>query len=88
MGTLALSVQQQVAVWFRSQRMNVASWYSASYTKACISLSLLSLPLSFFFPLSLSLSRSFSLSHSLSLSLSLSLSVIVLIAAYGENYWR
>ena len=29
--------QQQVAVWFRSQRMNVASWYSAPSTKTCTS---------------------------------------------------
>jgi hypothetical protein len=35
--TRAFSVQRQVAVWFRSQRMNVASWYSAPSTKACTS---------------------------------------------------
>ena len=37
LGTLVLSVQRQVAVWFRSQRMSVASWYSAPSTKACTS---------------------------------------------------
>ena len=29
--------QQQVAVWFSPQRMNVASWYSAPSTKTCAS---------------------------------------------------
>ena len=29
--------QQQVAVWFSSQRMNVACWYSAPSTKTCTS---------------------------------------------------